>query len=126
MSQKQELAQQVIKDGKVDADEVTKLREVFLADGEIDREEMDLLFQINTAVSGAQNHSSWKPFFIEAVSSNILADGAIDEDEGTYLAEKLLADGDIDDVEKGLLAELKAKATGTVPEKLEKLFQQHL
>lgn len=126
MSQKQELAKKIIADGKVDTDEVTQLRTTFMADGSIDREEMDLLFEINTATSGAANCPSFKTFFVEAVSSNILGDGSVDEDEAVYLADKLLADGEVDDNEKALLTELKAKAKGAIPAKLTELFSKFL
>lgn len=107
----EELKKDLLADGKIDAEEVKKLREVLFADGKIDQEEADILFEINDAVSGKSNDSSWKTFFVEAISDYLLNDektpGVIDEKEGEWLIEKVGADGQVDEVEKKLLIHLK-------------------
>lgn len=106
----------VIEDGKVDADEVAKIREEIFADGKVDRDECDALFEINDACSdNPDNDPGWKQLFADGVESYVLSDettpGAIDEDEAKYLTEKLMADGQVDDTEKFVLQQIKAKAT---------------
>jgi uncharacterized tellurite resistance protein B-like protein len=110
----EELKKDLLADGKIDAEEVNKLREVLFADGKIDQDEADFLFEINDAVSGKPNDSSWKAFFVEAISDYLLNDekspGVIDEEEGKWLVEKIGADGQVDGAEKQLLDHLKKNA----------------
>ena len=110
----EELKKDILADGKIDAEEVKKLREVLYADGKIDQEEADFLFELNDAVSGKSNDSSWNQFFVEAISDYLLNDekspGVIDNEEGKWLVEKIGADGQVDGVEKQLLTNLKKNA----------------
>ena len=110
----EDLKKDLLADGKIDAEEVNKLREVLYADGKIDQEEADFLFELNDAVSGKPNDSSWNQFFVEAISDYLLNDekspGVIDEEEGKWLVEKIGADGQVDGTEKALLENLKKEA----------------
>ena len=110
----EDLKKDLLADGKIDAEEVNKLREVLYADGKIDQEEADFLFELNDAVSGKPNDSSWNQFFVEAISDYLLNDekspGVIDDEEGKWLVEKIGADGQVDGVEKQLLSHLKTNA----------------
>ena len=110
----EELKKELLADGKIDAEEVNKLHEVLYADGKIEQEEADFLFELNDAVSGKPNDSSWNQFFVEAISDYLLNDekspGVIDDEEGKWLVEKIGADGQVDGVEKELLTNLKKKA----------------
>lgn len=110
----EELKKELLADGKIDAEEVNKLHEVLYADGKIEQEEADFLFELNDAVSGKPNDSSWNQFFVETISDYLLNDekspGVIDDEEGKWLVEKIGADGQVDGVEKELLTNLKKKA----------------
>ena len=110
----EELKKELLADGKIDAEEVNKLRELLYADGKIDQEEADFLFELNDAVSGKPNDTSWNQFFVEAISDYLLNDekspGVIDDEEGKWLIEKIGADGQVDGVEKQLLSHLKTNA----------------
>lgn len=110
----EDLKKDLLADGKIDDEEVNKLREVLYADGKIDQEEADFLFELNDAVSGKPNDSSWNQFFVEAISDYLLNDekspGVIDDEEGKWLVEKIGADGQVDGVEKQLLSHLKTNA----------------
>ena len=64
----EELKRELLADGKIDAEEVNKLHEVLYADGKIDQEEADFLFELNDAVSGKPNDSSWNQFFVAPVT----------------------------------------------------------
>lgn len=109
-----QLKSELLADGVIDAAEVLELESVLFADGKIDTKEAELLFELNNAVSGKANHSSWEVLFIKAISSYLLEDensaGEIDTEEATWLYNKLKSDGQIDSVEKNLLLHLKSKS----------------
>jgi len=114
MSELLELKKSILADGVIDETEVKQLREVLYADGKIDIEEADFLFELNDAVSGKANHSSWETLFVEAISSYLLEDeispNEIDEEEAKWLLSKIQGDGKLDKTEKALLENLKKKA----------------
>ena len=70
----QELKADLLADGVIDAAEVAKLKEILYADVSIDKEEANLLFEINDAVTGKENDPSWESFFIQAISEFLLED----------------------------------------------------
>lgn len=111
----QELFTDIVEDGVVDAAEVAVLRERLYADGIVDREEANFLFDLNDAVSGRDNAPEWQAFFVEAIADHLLKDdespGEIDEGEGDWLVSRIEGDGEYDAVEKALLAHLKAAAS---------------
>ena len=98
----------------IDEAEVEQLREVLYADGIIDKEEAEFLFELNDAVSGKNNSPAWEALFIEAITAFLLEDetspGEIDEAEAQWLLAKIQGDGQVDGIEKALLDNLKAKA----------------
>ena len=109
-----ELKEAVIADGIIDADEARGLRQRLYADGIIDREEADFLFEINDAVSGANNDPSWNALFVDALTSHVLEDekspNVLDDEETAYLIAKIDADGTVDAVELQLLVNICAAA----------------
>jgi uncharacterized tellurite resistance protein B-like protein len=111
MSMLQELKKSILADGVIDEAEVKQLREVLYADGKIDKEEAEFLFELNDAVSGKANHSSWETLFVEAISAYLLEDGVIDASEAQWLLVKIQGDGQLDKTEKKLLANLKSKVS---------------
>lgn len=124
MSKLIELKKSILADGVIDEQEVKQLRDLLYADGIIDKEEAEFLFDLNNAVSGKENHSSWETLFIEAITSFLLEDetspGIVDENEAEWLIEKIQGDGKLDKIEAALLMNLKAKAK-KMPESLLKL-----
>jgi uncharacterized membrane protein YebE (DUF533 family) len=114
MSNLKELKKSILADGVIDEQEVKQLREVLYADGLIDKEEAEFLFELNDAVSGKENHSSWATLFVDAITSYLLEDekspGEVDEDEAKWLVGKIQGDGKLDELELALLNNLKAKA----------------
>ena len=119
MNNLSELKESILADGVIDEAEVKQLREVLYADGKIDKEEAEFLFELNDAVSGKDNHSSWETLFIEAITSFLLEDetspGEIDDEEAAWLLAKIQGDGQLDKTERALLANLKKQAK-TYPE----------
>lgn len=118
------LKKEILADGIIDETEVNELKIVLYQDGVIDKEEADFLFDLNDAVSGMNNHPSWTNLFVNAITSFLLEDeespGKIDDDEATWLFDKLNSDGKVDATEKALLESLKSKTT--LPTKLESLL----
>jgi len=126
MKSLQQLKTELLADGIIDAAEVLELESVLFADGKIDSEEAEFLFEINNAVSGKANHSSWESLFIKAISSYLLEDdnspGEIDTEEAEWLYNKIKGDGQTDDIEKNLLNNLKQNAK-SFPANLESLLK---
>ncbi|MDR3340813.1 MAG: TerB family tellurite resistance protein [Candidatus Symbiothrix sp.] len=114
MSTLNELKKSILADGVIDEAEVKQLQAVLYADGSIDKEEAEFLFELNDAVSGKDNHASWKTLFVDAITSYLLEDetspGEIDAEEAEWLLAKIQGDGQLDETEAALLANLKAKA----------------
>ncbi len=104
----------ILEDGVIDAAEVTQLRGRLYADGVIDQDEAEALFEINDGVKGKANSPDWAKLFSEAICDYLLKDeatpGEVDDDEAAWLIEKLEGDGEIDANERILLIALKEKA----------------
>ncbi len=120
------LKKEILEDGVIDAAEVKEIEEVIYADGTIDQEEADFLFELNDAVSGKNNDSSWEGLFVKAISSFVLDDdgsnGEIDADEAKYLVDQIQGDGQIDSAEKALLVHLKNTLGDAMPGVLSNLL----
>jgi uncharacterized tellurite resistance protein B-like protein len=128
MNQKLEkLFKEVTADGKIDGDEVAKMKKVLYEDGKIDQEEADFLFKVNDTVSDADNHPGWRKLFIQAISDFLLKDetspGEVDKIEATWLINKIQGDGVVDGAEKELLLYLHKHAK-KIDSKLEKFIKQ--
>jgi hypothetical protein len=121
----QELKNKVLEDGVVDEGEVTQLQTAIMADDKVDREEADVLFEINDKATS--KCAGWNDLFVTAISNHVLQDdtspGEIDEAEATWLIDKIKGDGQVDDLEKRLLTNIKTNAT-TVHEKLTTFFTE--
>jgi len=121
-----ELIENTIADGVVDADEVQILRKAIYADGKVDEDEVLAVFEINDAVSGNDNHSSWKDLVVEVVCDFALKDdvspGVVDADEGKFLADLIMNDDEVDVVETAVLVALKEKATAIESVELNELL----
>ena len=110
----------ILEDGIIDEAEVEMIRKVIYGTGgaggaAVERVEADFLFELNDAVSGKENHPSWKDLFVEALSSHVLEDevspGEIDQAEADWLIAHIEADEVYDENEKALLQNIKDKAT---------------
>lgn len=125
MKNMNELKRSLLADGVIDEQEVKQLRDILYADGVIDKEEAEFLFELNDAVSGKENHPSWKMLFVEAITSFLLEDetspGVVDEDEANWLLAKIQGDGKLDNIELALLNNLKTKAK-QLPKSLKNLI----
>jgi|SRR5690606_14601247 len=121
----EQLKKELLADEVIDAAEVKELETVLFADGKIDTEEAEFLFELNNAVLGKENDPSWETLFIRAITSYLLEDqnsaGEIDSDEADWLYEKIKGDGQIDTIERNLLLTLQSKSNN-FPDKLKNLL----
>ncbi len=117
MDKLETLKQEILADGRIDAAEVDRLKEMLYADGVKDKKEANFLFELNDAVSEKEN---------AAISDYILKDeispGIIDENEAEWLKERIGADGKVDGIEKKLLIHLIDNAK-IVPDELKTLLK---
>lgn len=117
---------EIVKDGIVDAQEARMLRTAIYADGTVDKEEADAMFELNDAVTGNENSAEYQKLFVDVISAYVLEDektpGVIDSAEGDYLVEMIGADGQVDEVEEMLLLNLVTKATEIQSQKLNDLI----
>jgi hypothetical protein len=104
-----ELVKNVIADNLIDDLEVAQIREVIYEDGKIDLEEVNALFEMNNATSD-KNSPRWTILFAEAITSFILEDDVIDDDEIKLLLDLIGEDGKVDAVEYALLVNLQNEA----------------
>lgn len=102
--------------GFITTAQLKELNTAVMADGVIDREEANSLFELNDKITGnMKNAPGWAPFFAKAITSHVLADentpGVLDADEAAYLVGKIQGDGQIDSTEKGLVGLILVEAT---------------
>jgi hypothetical protein len=115
MADLQRLVMDVLANGRVEGQEIDRLRQALYADGKIDRCEADVLVEMHKRVQRPTG-PSWQKFFYQAIKDHILNDGSIDTEETAWLREMLWQDGEIDDDERRFLRELRGEARQTCPE----------
>jgi len=80
-----------------------------------DREKAEFLFELNDAVSGKFNHSTWEDIFVEAITAFLLEKESspckMSDEDSEWLLSKIRGDKQLDKAEKALLANVKQKAT---------------
>jgi len=125
MKNLEQLKSEFLADGIIDAAEVKELETLLFADGKIDVDEAEFLFELNNSISGKGNDASWEALFIKGISNYLLEDenstGEIDPTEAEWLYNKIKGDGQIDSIEKNLLLSLK-KNSKNFPSNLESLL----
>ena len=107
------LREVLLTDGTIDATETAVLKREILADGVVDREEVEFLTSLRDRAR--EICPEFTAFFFEALKLHLLADGVLDEEEGELVRKIIFADGVIDDSERAFLAELKREAKSISP-----------
>ncbi len=115
MADLRQLMEDVLADGRIDGQEIERLRHELYADGKIDRAEADFLIELHKRVQRPSGHA-WEQFFYQAIKDHVLADGSIDVEETAWLRRMLLEDGRIDDAERKFLHQVKGEARKVCPE----------
>lgn len=101
--------------GHIDDALVDHISILVYEDGIVDVEEINHLFELNDIVSGKNNSPRWKTFFVNAITQGVLEDeespGVIDDEESTFIKNKIGNDGLVDDIELELLVNILEHAT---------------
>ena len=109
----QELKKDILEDGIIDVNEVTRIKTILYADGVIEKEEAEFLFALNDE-AGDNSCPEWSDFFVQAIADFLLRDeispNKIDDDEALWLVAKIGTDGKVDSNEKLILEKLKSEA----------------
>jgi uncharacterized membrane protein YebE (DUF533 family) len=108
-------------DGRIDTKETEIIKKELMADGKLDRSEIEWLLDVRRSSSGSVQ--AFDQFVFAALKPIILADGAIDAKEAAWLRKFIFADGKVDETEKMLLRQLKEGAKTTSPE-FDALYKQ--
>ncbi len=115
MADWQKLAKELLlADGTIDRREVDLMRKELFADGAIDDIELEFLLELKK--SAASVAPSFHQLVLDAVKNNILADGVITAQEASWLRRWVISEGGVDDSMKKFLRELRAGAKQVVPE----------
>lgn len=101
-------------DGAIDNKETEIIIKEFMADGVLDRSEIEWLIDVRN--SSASRVEAFDKFVFGALKPMVLADGQIDADEAAWLRKFIFADGNIDSGEKAFLADLKSSAKSVCAE----------
>lgn len=88
----------ILKDGVIDAEETAAIKAELLADGKIDRNEANDLFEIKDKAT--ELCDEFKSFFVDAIVDHIMEDGKVDDEEIEWFKSKVGADGEIDAMEQ--------------------------
>ena len=114
MADLQKIRREVLADGKIDREEVELIRKELYADGEIDKDEVEFLIALRNEAK--QVIPEFERLFFTSLKKNVLGDGTISAEEARWLRQTLFADGKVDENEKNFLRELKREAKKTSPE----------
>lgn len=99
---------ELLKDGKIDAQETIAIRQELWESGTINKEKADFLVRLRNQAK--ELDPSFTTMFFEAINAFVVDDDTIAEDKIAWMREMLMADGKIDEDEKVFLAGLnKAK-----------------
>ncbi len=120
-SELQAIKMHVYEDGTIDQAEVKMLRGIVGADNP-GEEEVRLLLDLNTVLSGADMDPEFVDLLVEATVSFVLeSDGTISDDNMAWLEGNISKDGKTDANEIRILREIEAKA-GRLPDRLAALL----
>ena len=104
----------ILADGYIERKEVDIIKKELLADGVISKSEAEFLVDLRKSAPKAVKE--FHDFVFDVVKKAILADGDVSKEEAVWLEKFITADGTVDDMEKAFLKDLKASAKKTSPE----------
>jgi hypothetical protein len=121
MLELRQIEQDILAIGKVEGQELEKLRR-WVRDGrKIDRQTADFLVDLHKRVQ--HRTPAFEKFFYQAIKDHILALGRISKEESAWLRRMLFANGKIDDEGRKFLHELEGEAK-EVSYEFEALFNE--
>ena len=120
----------IIAAGTITRADVDKLRQLLLRDGKASEAGAELLFELKYACRGADNQSSWIPFFAEAICAFLLDDEEhLEEENGNYhsnwLVKKIRRKDSLDLAERAVFVRLTEEATA-MAELIERMMKEDM
>ena len=114
MNNLKELRKTIFADGQIKKEDVELLREEIFDEEGINKEKADFLFEVKDAVDKKKMIVEMESFFVEVITRFLLEDeespGEIDENEAKWLRAKIQYKGYADSIDKKLLANLRKKS----------------
>ena len=114
MSGLYQLRAELLRDGRITADEVGVIRQYIESDGKLDLQ--DVKFLVELLSEAVDVCPEFDELFFPTLKEVILADGQIGSDEQFYLLKMLYSDGHIRENEKQFLVELRSQLKEVPPE----------
>ncbi|AGA27754.1 hypothetical protein [Singulisphaera acidiphila] len=102
------LEERLVRNGRVDGQEIEVLRNTLAADGKLDLREADFLVELHKRVQ--QRTHAFEQFFYSTIKKYILMDGRIGPEKTEWLRRLVLQDDKIEDEEREFLRQLKGEA----------------
>lgn len=95
-------------DGKLDDREAKIIHKALLADGQLDRDEIEFLVEVKTQAQSVS--PAFATFVCTVVKKVLLRDGVISDAEADWLRKFIISDRKLDAAEKKLLEEIRHEA----------------
>jgi hypothetical protein len=111
----------LLADGTVDRREVDLLRKELFADAKVDDIELEFLLEVKKSANAVA--PSYQQLVLDAIRNNILTDGVISAQEASWLRRWIISEGQADESMKKFLQELRAGAR-QVAREFEALYKQ--
>jgi uncharacterized tellurite resistance protein B-like protein len=109
-----ELMPKLLADGKIDPQEVDVLFDLVYSNGVVDAEEADFLVLLNRRVE--RPSPAFERFYFAALKRYLLSGNGLDAEKTRWLQRVVCSDSRMNNREKRLLRELKGEASQTCPE----------
>ena len=109
-----ELRNELISDGEITANEVSRIKAYIVEDGRLDY--ADIKFLVGLMKDAKSVCPEFDDFFFPCMRSVILADGEVTMDEQYLLLQMLYSDGVVRDCERHFITELSREVTHVSPE----------
>jgi hypothetical protein len=109
MANLRQLMEDMLAKGRVEGQDIERLRRELYVDGKIGRPEADFLAELHKRVQRPTG-PGWEDFFYQAIKDHVLADGSVDAEETAWLRQMLWQDGEIDERERKFLHQLRGEA----------------
>lgn len=108
------LVEDLVANGKVESQEIERLRRELYADGRIGRPEADALVELHKRIQ--RPSPGFEQFFYRAIKDYLLGNNRIGPGETAWLRQMLPRDGRLSDLERKFLHQLRGEARETSPE----------
>ncbi|MDB4634580.1 TerB family tellurite resistance protein [Rubripirellula sp.] len=108
------LEQELLRDGRITKDEVSRIRDQIESDGKLDYD--DVIFLVNLVANASDVCQELDDLFFPAMRTILLEDGVIGMDEQYQLLRMLYSDGNVRPSEKEFLKDLYKSVDQITPE----------